>query len=203
MKAANHLQSIKTEQGHSSANISIDAYWREVARQIELRFAMGHPGSWSKPTIDAFLEDFSEKLLQKCLADEQVAARCGVHTVKGELASRPGLSYFSFRRIFIKHESSGNQSSREMFAIYLGYTSVTDLMQKSGLGVEPTPEPVIATATPTSPKKKALVKGPHQAACHPGCRFAGRIDRSFHFTGFGWNNFLFGVRRRNGRFRAR
>lgn len=146
---------MKTEQGHSTTTISIDAYWREVASQIEVRFAMGHPSSWSKPTIDTFLEDFSEKLLQKCLADEQVALRCGVHTVKGELASQPGLSYFSFRRIFIKNESSGNQSTREMFAIYLGYASVTDLLQQSGLGIEPPPETVAAAATTTPlPEKK-------------------------------------------------
>lgn len=108
-----------------------EKFWREIALLLAEESLNGQPKDWSRPRIESFLLRFQEKLNQICLQDPLKAKRCGLSAIRGGI-QEPTLPYYSFRRIFITKESKGNRSTREMFAIYLGYDSYEDfLIQKS------------------------------------------------------------------------
>ena len=118
---------------------TLHQFWEEIALLIT-GFAGGtHPSAWKKSKIDAFLRDFHKKLAEICRQEPEKAALCGVAVVNGETVQYPRLSYFSFRRIFITKESLGNRSTREMFAIYLGFESANDFLTRKGIFEEPPP----------------------------------------------------------------
>lgn len=111
----------------------IQQFWNAIAEVIQEKFGNGYPETWNKYKITIFLTDFSTKLGQLCSQDERKAILCGAKKNRvGELTP-PTITYYSFRRIFITKESSGNRSTREMFAIYLGYDSAHDFMVQKGI----------------------------------------------------------------------
>lgn len=115
-------------------------FWEEIAKLIAAESGGEHPKQWNKPRIDAFLYNFQLKLEQICQADEQKAQRCGISSTRskeGEVQS-PTLTYYSFRRIFLTQESMGNRTTRDMFAIYLGYDSAYDLIERRGVFMQET-----------------------------------------------------------------
>jgi len=117
----------------------IEQYWEAVARLIAERSGGEHPKGWSKYKIDAFLLDFHQQLVAIGRDNPQKAALCGIAAVKGGDVQSPGFSYYSFRRIFITKESTGNRTTREMFAIYLGFHSMDDFLVRHNIVAEPTP----------------------------------------------------------------
>lgn len=117
----------------------IEKYWEEVARLIAERSGGEHPKGWSKYKIDAFLLDFHKRLEAICRDDPHKATLCGIAAVKGGEVQSPGFSYYSFRRIFITKESAGNRTTREMFAIYLGFHSMDDFLVRNDIVADPTP----------------------------------------------------------------
>lgn len=119
---------------------TLEKYWEEIARLIAESSGGDHPANWNKFKIDAFLQDFNRRLEVLCQDDPRKAALCGIAGVKGNGIQNPGISYFSFRRIFITRESTGNKSTREMFAIYLGFDSMNDFMAQKNIPVYSKPE---------------------------------------------------------------
>ncbi|MCC7504762.1 MAG: hypothetical protein IT259_05660 [Saprospiraceae bacterium] len=138
---------------------AIEKYWEEVARLIADEQGGEPPHNWNKFKIDAFLRSFHTRLEQICRADPQKAALCGVDGVKGGDVQSPRLSYFSFRRIFITRESTGNRSTREMFAIYLGFESVSDFLNQKSIIGDAAQAELVEENTPTAaaaPKRRRL-----------------------------------------------
>jgi hypothetical protein len=111
----------------------IQQFWNAIALAIQEKFENGRPETWNKYKITTFLVDFSTQLGQVCSQDEHKAMLCGVKKNKAGEITAPSITYHSFRRIFITKESSGNRSTREMFAIYLGYDSAHDFMVQKGI----------------------------------------------------------------------
>lgn len=135
---------------------AIEKYWVEVARLITEAHGGEPPSDWNKFKIDAFLRRFHARLEEICRVDAQKAALCGVGGVKGGEVQSPRLSYFSFRRIFITRESTGNRSTREMFAIYLGFESVSDFLRLQSITPDAPPDAPKADAG-RSPRKRQRV----------------------------------------------
>jgi len=104
-------------------------FWDTIAQLIEAQYERGHPSTWQKPQIDSFLEDFHAKLLLICKVDLEKAARCGIEPIKGQITQGPTITYWSFRKIFLKGQSGGRATTKEMFALYIGYNSVDDLLK--------------------------------------------------------------------------
>lgn len=125
---------------------AVEKFWEEIAELIKSEYGKGHPAEWDKNKIKLFLEDFYSKLVAICQNDSRKAELCKLTKNKAGTTPQPTTSYDSFRRIFITGDSSGNRTTREMFAIYLGYDSAHDLMMKRGL-VEKARIPI-----PESPK---------------------------------------------------
>ncbi len=119
---------------------AIEKFWIEIGALITTKFGNGHPKDWDKFKIDVFLRGFQKKLESVCQEDSQKAALCGAsRSANGKMQS-PGLSYHSFRRIFITKESMGNRTTREMFAIYFGFDSVDDFLTRKRIDGDPDPE---------------------------------------------------------------
>lgn len=130
----------------------IQQFWNAIAEAIQEKFGNGRPETWNKYKITAFLADFSTNLGQICSQDERKATLCKVKKNRAGEITPPTITYHSFRRIFITKESSGHQSTREMFAIYLGYDSAHDfLMQK---GIRTANEPDDDTSLTRSKKRR-------------------------------------------------
>lgn len=111
----------------------IEKYWEAVAQLIADTYGHEPPKNWNKFKIDTFLREFRKKVEVACREDAQKAALCGLAGVRGSDIQSPRFSYHSLRRIFITGESLGNRSTREMFAIYLGFDSVSDFLLKKGI----------------------------------------------------------------------
>lgn len=122
----------------------IQQFWNAIAGAIQEKFGNGHPETWNKYKITTFLTDFSTDLGQICSQDERKAILCGAKKNRAGELSPPTITYHSFRRIFITKESSGHPSTREMFAIYLGYDSAHDFMLQKGIWTTNEPEVIAA-----------------------------------------------------------
>ncbi|WP_421796080.1 hypothetical protein [Haliscomenobacter sp.] len=131
----------------------IQQFWNAIAEAIQEKFGNGHPETWNKYKITIFLTDFSTKLGQLCSQDERKAILCGAKKNRAGELTPPTITYHSFRRIFITKESSGNRSTREMFAIYLGYDSAHDFMVQKGIWTALEPDDI---ATPWARKRARL-----------------------------------------------
>lgn len=81
--------------------------------------------------INNFIYEFLNDLEYKCKRDIDKAILCGVPIVKNEiLIDSLTFSYDSFRRIFLTKESNGRKTTKNMFAVYLGFNNYTDLWVK-------------------------------------------------------------------------
>lgn len=127
----------------------IEKFWNEIALLLAQDSSNGSPGGWSRPQIEFFLSRFQAELSRICRQDLSKAKLCGANTTRSGEIQDPGLSYHSFRRIFITRESKGNRTTREMFAIYLGFESFEDFVSQKGLIDDPQhPNEVVPVDTP-------------------------------------------------------
>lgn len=117
-----------------------EKFWHEIALLLEQDSLNGPPGDWNRFKIESFLIRFKEKLSLICRQDPSKAKLCRVSATRNCDIQEPGLSYHSFRRIFITRESQGNRTTRELFAIYLGFDSYEDFLAQKGLTTDPQPD---------------------------------------------------------------
>ena len=117
-----------------------EKFWHEIALLLEQDSLNGPPGDWNRFKIESFLIRFKEKLSLICRQDPSKAKLCRVSATRNGDIQEPGLSYHSFRRIFITRESQGNRTTRELFAIYLGFDSYEDFLAQKGLTTDPQPD---------------------------------------------------------------
>jgi hypothetical protein len=102
-------------------------FWIDVAQHITNDAGGEPPVKWTKSEIDPFLKYFHQQLQKRCAEDPALIEACGwQHPKNGAIPDGSTISYDSFRRIFITKESQGNRTTRNMFAIYMGYQSYDD-----------------------------------------------------------------------------
>ena len=107
-------------------------FWELIAEALAHKTGLGQPAGWKKSIIENFIYDFLDDLKDICAQDEKKAVQCNIPVVRNEFAySQLTFSYDSFRRIFITRESNGNKTTKNMFAIYLGYDSFIDYWIKT------------------------------------------------------------------------
>jgi len=107
-------------------------FWELIAEDLAHKTGLGRLSVWKKSIIENFIYDFLEDLKIVCTQNEKKAIQCNVPVIKNEFAySQLTFSYDSFRRIFITQESNGSKTSKNMFAIYLGYDSYIDYWIKA------------------------------------------------------------------------
>ncbi|MEQ8703552.1 MAG: hypothetical protein RIC19_06520 [Phaeodactylibacter sp.] len=119
-------------------------FWIDVAEHISKDTGGEPPEKWTKSEIDPFLKYFHQQLQKRCAEDLALIAACGwQHPKNGAIPDGSTISYDSFRRIFITNESKGNRTTRNMFAIYMGYQSYDDYCNQhsSNLSHSPPPPP--------------------------------------------------------------
>lgn len=121
---------------------TLQAFWTQVADDIESVYKNGHPSNWKKGTIEVFRGHFEEKIKRLCRNDSNKAQLCGIDsTIKGKILidKFEAPSYFTFRNVFKKKTSQGNESTRHQFAIYLGFESYQDYIGKKRISVHKNP----------------------------------------------------------------
>ncbi len=102
-------------------------FWIDVAEHIFKDTGGEPPEKWTKSEIDPFLTYFHQQLQERCAENPALIEVCGWQQPKnGAIPNGSTISYDSFRRIFITGESKGNRTTRNMFAIYMGYQSYDD-----------------------------------------------------------------------------
>lgn len=111
-------------------------FWIDVAQHITYDTGGEPPEKWTKSEIDPFLKYFHQELQKRCAQDPALIEACGWQKPKnGSIPDGSTISYDSFRRIFITRESKGNLTTRNMFAIYLGYGSYDDYGRAAHAGI--------------------------------------------------------------------
>ena len=107
-------------------------FWELIAEHLASKTGLGQPSGWKKSMIENFVFDFLDDLETICAQSEKKAIQCNVPRIKNEFAyNQLTFSYDSFRRIFITRESKGSKTTKNMFAIYLGYDSYIDFWIKA------------------------------------------------------------------------
>ena len=108
-----------------------EKFWALIAENLAHKTGLGRPSVWKKSIVENFIYDFLEDLVSICTQDPKKASLCNIPVIKNELAYKQlTFSYDSFRRIFMTRESNGSKTSKNMFAIYLGYDSYIDFWIK-------------------------------------------------------------------------
>lgn len=117
---------------------TVQQFWEFVSAQLAKEYAGQAPNTWTNSQILDFLDKLEARLLQQMQNNPKVAARCGVKSVGGKnlvYQFRPMVAS-TFRRIFQysgDQKSGGNTSTKNMFAIYLGYDSYEALVELNRL----------------------------------------------------------------------
>lgn len=109
-----------------------DFFWTQVALDISRQYGQGHPSTWDKPKIDAFLEHLEEELIGRCRDNEKLARVFDLPVRDdGEvnLQALKILGYDAFRRIFITKESSSKSYNKKLFAVYFNYFSFQEYIE--------------------------------------------------------------------------
>ena len=118
-------------------NIIIVKFWDAIANDIEKKYKRGHPGTWSKRDIDLFIPVLLQEVINACKKDESKAENCKIPFINGKYHySNLSISYDTIRRILLKRVSGGQPETQEMFAIYVGASSVQAYLDEKGITVD-------------------------------------------------------------------
>lgn len=118
-------------------------FWNDTAQYIANNTNGIPPKNWTKSEIDPFLHHFYQQLKQRCTENTSLIEACSWQQPKdGQAPSGSTISYDSFRRIFITKKSMGNRTTRNMFAIYMGYTSYDDYFCQNNAAPAPDTSPL-------------------------------------------------------------
>ncbi|MFK7950825.1 MAG: hypothetical protein AB8G11_24810 [Saprospiraceae bacterium] len=106
-----------------------DQFWQYVKTEIEEKHNPYRKpvDKWRKGEIESFLIDLSIKVEELCENDKKKNDLCGFNY---------NISYDTFRRIFFVKSSSGQKTTRHLFAIFLGYDSYFDFLKSHNLYIE-------------------------------------------------------------------
>ncbi len=107
-------------------------FWTDVAKGIEAKYERGNPGKWQEYQMEEFLIHMSSELEPKFIDDADLHYKCG-GAYNNHKIPYYKLSASSFRRIFIREDSLGHITTRNAFAIYLGYQSAEDYIHRKNV----------------------------------------------------------------------
>ena len=107
-------------------------FWPIVAKDLEHEFNNGHPKNWTQADITVFLDALEQKILEHCQKDKNKAQKLGIPIIKGKWAFEQWRSIdpSTFRKIFRYKTSNGSPKTKHQFAMYLGYKSFEDYINK-------------------------------------------------------------------------
>ncbi len=99
--------------------VDYSRFWQHIATDITEKYGMGNPSAWSTDIIDMFLKESFEPIIEDYCKDKNKLRLCG--------SSLNIPSVQTFQRIFQGKYggSTGKKTTRNQFAIYLGYDSLT------------------------------------------------------------------------------
>jgi len=101
----------------------MDSFWKSIVNDIEKKINSEPLQNWNQERIEYFLEyEMYDNLEREIKMDKRKADLCGIPL-------KP-LSPTSFRRIFMYKNSGGNKTTRNQFAIYLGYNSFSHYIKE-------------------------------------------------------------------------
>ncbi|MEQ9264174.1 MAG: hypothetical protein RLN81_03075 [Balneolaceae bacterium] len=106
-----------------------DQFWEDVVTTIEEQFGRGNPKEWEESDIEDFLMHLNEVVNLRLEEDELLKEAY-------EKNAWAPISAITFRNIFQYKKSKGNKTTRNGFAIYMGYQSAADYLavKKSSSG---------------------------------------------------------------------
>jgi len=118
-------------------------YWKYISEQLEKTYESGSPNAWSQKVIQSFLLELDDKLIDIFLEDKNKARRVDFRFTdkKEALSGWQSMDTSTFSRIF-KYGKTKNTKDRtnDLFAIYLGYDSFEDLINKNGIKADSLPQ---------------------------------------------------------------
>lgn len=97
----------------------MEPFWQEVAKVIEQKFGQGDVPQWRRSVVEEFLRHFERTLKPLIHENSHIAEACGGSAWKP-------IDSTTFEKIFKHHISSGSKTTRNAFAIYMGYLSFED-----------------------------------------------------------------------------
>ena len=109
-----------------------EKYWEKIAQEIEAKFDWGKIPTWEESTIDEFLVNLKDTIIDTLRNDSELAKNCGVDP-KSSLIDWNPMTSTTFRRIFNYKESLGQKTTRNIFAVYLGYRTAEEYLNKKVL----------------------------------------------------------------------
>ncbi|MEL6863126.1 MAG: hypothetical protein AAFP19_01850 [Bacteroidota bacterium] len=148
----------------------IQQYWEEVTKDFCQQRGVSALNELKRRDIKLFLFQMKEKLEFICKKSEKKALLCGLKKVQhvGFVYDQLEVRYHTFRRIFLTKETANSSAAtQERFAIYLGYESMADYLEKKGI-IQSIPSveqqqtkqtPQIKATRPHNSSKKAILFG--------------------------------------------
>lgn len=113
--------------------ILLEKFWEQVAAELAAANGGLHPKDWNESDIKSFAVGFEIRMIDIFKQDRNKARKCGLNWNGGNYDDFTAHDNGTFRRIFQKKTSKGNESRRQQFAIYLGYDSFEDYALKNEL----------------------------------------------------------------------
>ena len=114
-------------------------FWKNIASDIRLKFKEvnkefdgSEPKEWKKRTIEDFLDHLEQEVQKQIATSEEKAKLFGL--TKERAKEFTAIDYSNFYRIFQGNESKrskGRQSTKDAFAVYLGYPSAESYLKNS------------------------------------------------------------------------
>lgn len=104
-----------------------EQFWADIAKEIEGKYGRDPLSTWENSLIEEFSLDLEKTVKPLIKANEDVAKACGVAS---EINNWESPSSSTFKRIFKYKNSKSTTSTRNCFAIYLGYRSAEDFIQR-------------------------------------------------------------------------
>jgi len=113
-------------------------FWDYIATRISALNGNEPPSEWRDSKIKDFLDQMDTKLVDLFRKDSRLAEKCGLSYPKNnyDYTQFRCMVPSTFRRLFrydTSKKSSGNVTTKNKFAIFLGYQSFEDLIRKEKL----------------------------------------------------------------------
>lgn len=115
----------------------LDVFWKNIAEDLAQQFRRGNPSSWSRSISEEFVSDLEATLLNKVKNDSYLGNILRAKRTKENRLYIGSISAATVENIFKYRRSKGNKHTKNCFAIYLGYNSAKDYIDRKIYGIQP------------------------------------------------------------------
>lgn len=108
------------------------SYWEDIATDIEDVYDQGHPSSWKNQEIIGFISHLESVINDIFSSDLEKAEMFQLVGKDGGIGYWTAFDQSTITRLFRYKSTTGNRRTRDIFAMYLGFSSCDDYLRQRG-----------------------------------------------------------------------